>query len=60
MKSEHSIIPYTKINLKWIKDLSVRADTVKLNEEPIDRTLFSINHSNILFEPHPRIMKRKT
>ena len=60
MKLEHSLIPYTKINSKWIKDLNVRQDTIKLFEENIGRTLFDINHSKIFFDPPPRVMKIKT
>ena len=60
MKLEHSLIPHTKINSKWIKDLNVRPDTIKLSEENIGRTLLDINHSNIFFDPPPRVMETKT
>ena len=59
MKLEHSLTPYTKINLQWIKDLNVRPDTIKLSEESIGRTLYSINHSKIRFDPPPREMEIK-
>ena len=57
MKLEHSLTPCTKIISKWIKDLSVRADTIKLLEESIGRTLYDIHHSKILFDPAPREME---
>ena len=60
MKLEHSLTPYTKINSKWIKDLHVKPDTIKLLEENIGRTLYDINHSKILFDPAPREMEIKT
>ena len=60
MKLEHSLTPYTKINAKWIKDLNVKPDTVKLLEDNIGRTLYDINHRKILFDPAPREMEIKT
>ena len=60
MKLGHSLTPYTKINSKWIKDLSVRPDTIKLLEENIGRTLYGIHHSKILFDPAPRVIQIKT
>ena len=61
-KNEIRTLPtqYTKINSKWIKDLNVRPDTVKLLEENISRTLYDINHSKTLFDPPPREMEIKT
>ena len=55
MKLEHCLTQYTKTNSEWIKDLNVRPDTKKLLEENKGKKLFDINHSNILFDPPPRI-----
>ena len=60
MKLEHSLTLYTKINSKWMKDLNVRLDTIKLLEGNIGRTLFDINHSRIFFDPPPRVTETKT
>ena len=59
MKLEHYLTPYTKTNSKWIKDLNVRPDTIKLLEDNIGKIFFDINHSKIFLDPPPRLMKIK-
>ena len=60
IKLEYFLTPYTKINSKWIKNLNVRPETIKLLEENIGRTLDDTNKSNILYDPPPRVMEIKT
>ena len=61
-KLEHSLTTYTKVNSKWIKDLNLRADTIKLLEDDTGRTILNINHSNafFFFDPCPGLMETKT
>ena len=60
MKLEHFLTPYTKTNSKWIKDLNVWSETIKLLEESVGRTLGHINQSKILYDQPPRVTEIKT
>ena len=54
------ITPYTNINSKWIEDLNVRPETIKLLEENKGRTLDDMNQSKVFYDPPPRVMEIKT
>ena len=60
MTLEHSPTLYTELNSKWIKDLIIMLDAIKLLEENTGRTLFDINHNKIFLDPLSRVMKIRT
>ena len=59
-RMKHFLKPYTKINSKWIKELSIRTETIKLIEKNIGRTFFDLNHSKIHYDSPRRVMEMKT
>ena len=59
MKLEHFLTSHTRTDSKWIKDLNVRPETIKLSEEYTSRTLADTNQSKILYDPPPRVKEIK-
>ena len=59
MKSEHTLTPPTKIYSKWLKDLNITHDTIKLLEEDAGKTFFDINHTNVFLAQSPKATEIK-
>lgn len=60
IKLDLCLIPYTKINSRWIKILTIRPETIKQLEQNIDENLLDISFINDFFAITPEAQKTKT
>ena len=60
MKLEHTLTACTKINSKWLKNLNIRHDTIKLLEESTGKTFSDVNHTNVFLGQSPKAIEMKT
>ena len=58
--SDLSLTPYTKINSKWLKDLNIRHDSIKLLEKNLGKTFSDINCTNVFLSQSPNTIEIKT
>ena len=56
---EHTLTPYTKINSKWLNNLNIRRDTIKLLKENTGETFSDINHTNVFLGQSPKAIEIK-
>ena len=59
MNLNHFLTPYTKINSKWMKDLNVRQEAIKIPEEKAGKNLFHLGCSNFLLNMSPEARETK-
>ena len=60
MKLEHTLMPFTNINSKWLKDLNIREDTIKLLEENIGKTFSDTDCTNVSLGQSPKAIEIQT